>query len=116
MNAGCLSTLGNLQEGEKMKCHSCEKKMLFQKGLQFNEFQIDGWRCSCGEIYYDPEQAGRILLINKLRKEQLRAKLGKIKSNLIIRVPKELESALCLKKGKDVIITVQGKGFSVFPA
>ena len=99
-----------------MKCHSCEKKMQFKKDLQFNEFHIDGWKCSCGEIYYDPEQAERILLINKLRKEQLRAKLGKIKSNLIIRVPRELESALRLKKGVDVIIKVQGKGFSVFPA
>ncbi len=99
-----------------MKCHTCGKKMLFQKGLQFNEFQIDGWKCSCGEIYYDPAQAERILLLNKLRKEQLRAKLGKIKSNLIIRVPKELESALRLQKGKDVIIKIEGKGFSVVPA
>lgn len=99
-----------------MKCHVCGKKMFFQRALQFNEFHVAGWQCSCGEIYYDPEQAQRILLLNKLRKEQLCAKLGKIKSNLIIRVPRELESALRLKKGEDVIIKVQGKGFSVFPA
>ncbi len=98
-----------------MKCHNCERNMRVQTGLQFNEFKIDGWKCSCGEIYYDPTQAERILLLNKLRKEQLRARLGRIRSNLIIRIPKEIESVLHLKKGEDVIIKVEGKGFRVLP-
>lgn len=99
-----------------MKCHKCLKEMKYQKGLKFNEYIIDGWKCSCGEIYYNPEQAQNILLLNKLQKENIRAKLGKIKTNLIVRVPKEIENALCLKKGEEVIIKVKEKSFTIIPA
>lgn len=37
--------------------------------LKFNEHDIDGWKCNkCGDIYYNTEQAQRILLLNKLKK------------------------------------------------
>ena len=58
-----------------MKCYKCGKKMEFVKEMKFNEYSIDGWKCSCGEIYYEPEQAQKILLLNKLKKEAIRAKL-----------------------------------------
>ena len=90
--------------------------MKYQTGLKFNESVIDGWKCACGEIYYDPEQAQKILLLNKLQKENIRAKLGRIKTNLIVRVPKEVENALNLKKGEEVLIKVKEKGFVVVPA
>ncbi|MDP3728946.1 MAG: AbrB/MazE/SpoVT family DNA-binding domain-containing protein [bacterium] len=99
-----------------MKCYKCGKGMSFKKGIPFNEYTINGWICSCGEKYYDSEQAQKVLLQNKFRKKELRAKLGQIKSNLIIRVPKEVESALQLKKGKEVIIKMEKKGFLVLPA
>ena len=99
-----------------MKCYKCGKRMSFEKGLSFNEYTIDGWLCSCGEKYYDSEQAQKVLLLNKLKKEELRAILGQIKSNLIIRVPKEIELALQLKKGKEVILKIEKKGFLVLPA
>ena len=83
--------------------------------MKFNEYTIEGWKCSCGEIYYDPEQAQKILVLNKLKKEAIRAKLGKIRSNLIVRLPKDLEYALNLEKGKDVFIKVEGHGFKVVP-
>ena len=98
-----------------MKCHRCSKEMKYQKGLKFNEYAIDGWKCSCGEIYYNPEQAQGILLLNKLQKENIRAKLGKNKTNLIVRVPKEIENALHLKKGEEVIIKVKEKCFTIIP-
>lgn len=53
-----------------MKCYKCEKGMKYEKEIQFNEFRIPGWRCSCGEVYYDPEQIQNILLLNKLQKER----------------------------------------------
>jgi len=53
-----------------MKCHKCGKMMKYLKGMKFNEYSIDGWKCSCGEIYYDPEQAQKVLLLNKLKKEE----------------------------------------------
>ena len=68
-----------------MKCNKDGKVMKFVKGMKFNEYLIDGWKCSCREIYYDPEQARKVLLLNKLKKEVLKAKLGKIRSNLILR-------------------------------
>lgn len=99
-----------------MKCHKCGKKMVFVKGMKFNEYHIEGWKCSCGEVYYEPKQAQKILLLNKLKKEAMRVKLGKIRSNLIVRLPKDLENALDLQKGEDVLIKVEDNGFKVVPA
>lgn len=99
-----------------MKCNKCGKTMKFVKEMKFNEYSIDGCKCSCGEIYYDPEQAQKVLLLNKLKKEVLKAKLGKIRSNLILRLPKDLEHAFNLEKGEDVLIKVEGKGFRIVPA
>jgi len=89
--------------------------MKYVKELQFNEYKVDGWVCSCGEVYYNPEQAQRILLLNKLKKETIRAKLGKIRSNLILRLPKDVETALNLEKGEDVLIQVDDKGMKIVP-
>jgi len=83
--------------------------MKFVKGLRFNKFKLNGWKCRCGEVYFDPEQAQRILILNKLRKEAIRVKLGRIRSNLILRVPKAVEEALGLKKGKEVTLKVKDK-------
>ncbi len=83
------------------------------RGLKFNEFKIDGWKCGCGEIYYDPEQAQRVLLINKLKKEKIITKLGKIRSNLIVRLPKDVETAFNLEKGEKVSIKVDTKGLKI---
>ena len=83
------------------------------EGIKFNEYEIDGWKCSCGEIYYEPEQAQRILLLNKLKKGVMEAKLGRIKSNLILRLPKDLEQAFSLEKGENVLIQVEKEGFRI---
>ena len=90
--------------------------MKYFKGMKFNEYFIDGWKCSCGEIYYDPEQAQKVLLLNKLKSEVIKAKLGKIRSNLIVRVPKDIERALNLQKGENVLIEIEGKGIKIIPA
>ena len=99
-----------------MKCFKCGKPMKYVRGMKFNDYKIDGWKCSCGEIYYNPEQAQKILLLNKLKKKAIRAKLGKIRSNLILRLPKDVETALDLEKGEDVLIKVEGNGFRIMPA
>ena len=99
-----------------MKCNKDGKTMKFIKGMKFNEFSIDGWKCSCGEIYYNPEQAQKVLLLNKLKKEVLKAKLGRIRSNLILRLPKDLEHAFNLQKGENVLIKVENNGFRILPS
>lgn len=91
-----------------MKCVSCEAKMEYCKELPFNEHKIPGFKCkSCRETFFDPEQAQKVLLLNKLKKEQIHAKLGKIKSNLILRLPKDIEAALDLEKGEEVVLRIE---------
>ena len=98
-----------------MKCNKCKKSMKYAKGLKFNEYKVDGWVCPCGEVYYNPEQAQKILLLNKLKKKAIRAKLGRIRSNLIVRVPKDVETALGLEKGEEVLIKVEDNGMKIVP-
>lgn len=50
-----------------MKCYNCNKILKYSKGLKLNEYKIDGWKCSCDEIYFNPEQVQRILILNKLK-------------------------------------------------
>ena len=86
----------------EIKC-SCGKTAKYFKHLKFNNYDIDGWKCnSCGEIFYNPEKAEKILLINKLKKHKFHLKLSQVKSNLILRIPKEVSEALNLHKGGEV--------------
>ena len=89
--------------------------MKYVKGLEFNEYKVDGWKCSCGEVYFNPEQAQKILLLNKLKKEAIKAKLGRIRSNLILRLPRDIEVALNFHKGEDVLLKVEDRGLRVEP-
>ncbi len=100
-----------------MKCHKCNsnKQMDYVKKINFNEYKIDGWKCPCGEIYFDPEQAQRVLILNKLKKEKIRAKLGKVRSNLILRLPISVETALNLHKGGEVLLEVESNTLKVTP-
>lgn len=88
-----------------MKCARCQKTAIESK-LGFQGFLIDGWKCRCGEEYFNPEQAEKILLFNKLKTKKFEVKIGQIRSNLIVRIPKEVQKALCLEKGKELILTI----------
>ena len=92
---------------EGMKCVKCGKTAKPAK-LRFQGQSIEGWKCKCGESYFDPEQAQRILLLNKIRKEAFRVKVGKVRSNLIVRIPKKIADALDLKDGEEVTLKVEG--------
>ena len=85
-----------------MKC-VCGKIAEYKQHMKFNGYGIDGWECkACGEVYYNPEKAERILLLNKLKKHKFHLKLSQVKSNLILRIPKEVSEALNLKKSQEV--------------
>ena len=85
-----------------MEC-ACGKVAKYKKHLKFNGYDLDGWVCkSCGEIFYHPEKAERFLLLNKLKKMRFHLKLSKVKSNLILRIPKEIGEALNLQKGEEI--------------
>lgn len=74
--------------------------------LLFLGHETGGWKCSCGQEYHDPEQAEKILLLNKLKKTRFEVTLGQIRSNLIIRIPKEVATALNLKKGEQISLSI----------
>jgi len=87
-------------KGIKCKCGKTAKPA---RHLKFNGYDIDGWKCeSCGEIYYDPAKAEKILLLNNLKKRMFHLKLSQVKSNLILRIPKEVSEALGLRKGEEI--------------
>lgn len=50
-----------------MKCHICKRKMKHYDELNFNNSKIPGWKCSCGEVYYEPKEAQKILLLNSIK-------------------------------------------------
>ncbi|MBI2659945.1 hypothetical protein HYX07_02190 [Candidatus Woesearchaeota archaeon] len=50
-----------------MKCNKCGKLMKYIKVIKFNDYPIEGWKCSCSNVYYDPEQANRVLILNKAK-------------------------------------------------
>ena len=92
-----------------MKCQ-CGKTASYKKHLKFNNYDIDGWVCrDCGETYYNPEKAERILLLNKLKKIKYHLKLSKVKSNLILRIPKEIGDALDLQKGDEIELKLENQ-------
>jgi AbrB family looped-hinge helix DNA binding protein len=91
-----------------MKCVKCGKTAK-PASLRFQGQSIGGWKCKCGEEYFNPEQAQRILLLNKIRKEAFRVKVGKVRSNLIVRIPKSVAEALGLKSGEEVTLKIEGK-------
>ena len=97
----------------KMKCIRCKKEMKHLDKIKFNEYEIPGWKCFCGEIYYEPKQAEKILLLNKLKNQPIKVKLGQIRSNLILYLPKDIEKALSLHKGENVSLKIDGNSIKI---
>ena len=84
--------------------------------IPFNQHKLDGWKCPCGEIYFNPEQVQKVLLLNKLKKQAIHATLGRNRSNLILRLPKDIETALNLHQGEEVILKIEKNELKVIPA
>src|SRR3989338_10192779 len=100
-----MSEFFKMKDNENWMICKCGRKAYGAK-LHFLGFEMDGWRCKCGEEYHDPIQAQRLLLWNKLKNAALEVKLGRIRSNLIVRIPKRIEEALGLKKGEKIMLKV----------
>ncbi|HLD83716.1 MAG TPA: hypothetical protein VI979_02580 [archaeon] len=74
---------------------------------KFQGFEIDAFRnANTGEEFYDPKQAERILVFNKLRNKMFRTTAGQIQNNIIwLRV--EVSKAVGIKKGEEVKIKIE---------
>lgn len=89
---------------------SCGSTAAPEKKMPFNSYFVDGWKCrKCGQVYFDTEQAQKILLLNKLKRHVFRLKLNKVRSNLILRIPKEVSDVLDLKEGSEVEFCLEEK-------
>lgn len=83
-----------MKKSKAMKC-VCGKTAKYKRGMHFGKHRIDGWECKyCKEVYFDPEQAQKILILNKLKNKGFRIKVNKVRSNQIIRLPKEISIVL----------------------
>lgn len=104
-----------MKKNKGMKC-TCGAIAKYKKGLVFNGYKIDGWVCSkCKEVYYHPEQVQRILLLNKLKHKIVITKLGQVRSNLIWRIPKDMQSALGLEKGEEIAAQLEDNAIKLKP-
>jgi len=84
--------------------------MYQKKDISFNQYKISGWICkSCGEIYFDADEAQRILVLNKLKNKSFKLSLNKVKSNLILRIPKEISEVMNLETKKKVNLKLINK-------
>ncbi len=86
----------------KMKCE-CGKEMR-EIESEFKGFKIKGWSCECGEELLDPVQVNAVLKLRKLIKEGIRARVGRVGNNLVVRLPKAIESVCNIKEGDLVSI------------
>jgi len=69
--------------------------------------EINCWKCSCGEKYYNPLLTEKLRLLNQLKNKKFEMKVGKIRSNLIIRIPKEIGDLLGMKEGDTIGLTAK---------
>lgn len=101
-----------------MKCYKCKKLMERNDNLKFGNYKVKGWQCSiCKEEYYDDlEKVEAILLLNKLQKKGIKAKLGRNRTNLILRIPKDIEIALGLKQGEKITLKLENRELKLIPA
>ncbi len=99
-----------------MKCNDCGKEMERKEDLEFNQHEVSGWKCKCGEEIYDSEEVQKVLMLNKLKKKDIKAKLGRVRSNLILRLPKDVEETFGFEKGEEVQLVIEDDGVKVLPA
>src|SRR3989338_6582025 len=77
---------------------------------KFQGVDIDAFKnTKTGEEYFDPDQAEKILLFNKLKERIFTTIAGKIQSNIIIRLPVEVSTSLAIKKGEEVKIKIEDR-------
>ncbi len=91
---------------EKIKCQC--GKWTRPKYFNMEGFKVRGSECSsCGEIYFNAEDANKVLIFNKIKNEVLTGKVAKAGNSYVVRLPKKLIDALNLTVGATVKISVE---------
>jgi transposase-like protein len=103
MSEGCMKENGRASK----KCVVCGGVM-YRKNGKFQGFPIDSYKCkNCGEEFFNPQQAERILEMNKTLNKVFEVVLGRIQSNLIVRIPVQVAETLDLKQGEKIKLEVE---------
>lgn len=87
-------------EKDSVKC-VCGK-IATPKTFNVEGIKVSGWQCSsCKRIEYS-DDINKVLVIRKLQKHPLVVKIGVLGASKIVRLPKQLEEIISLRKGETV--------------
>ncbi len=92
-------------KNEKIKCEcgSWTKPQYFN----LEGSKVRGSSCpKCGETYFNPEDANKALIYNRIKREILKGKVAKAGNSFVIRLPKKLIVALGLYVGEEIDISL----------
>lgn len=90
-----------------MEC-VCGRVAGYKTNLKFHGHTIDGWKCThCGEEYHDATKVQEILILEKLQNTTFELRLNKVRSNFIVRIPKEISDVLQLEKYETITFKLE---------
>ncbi|MBI5000263.1 MAG: AbrB/MazE/SpoVT family DNA-binding domain-containing protein [Euryarchaeota archaeon] len=91
---------------EKIRC-TCGK-WTRPKHFNMEGFKVRGSECpSCGEVYFNIEDANKVFVYNKIKKAALTGKVTKAGNSYVLRLPKALVDALGLSINSTITISVE---------
>jgi hypothetical protein len=89
-------------------CQSCNKKMVKTK-VTIEGMPVRAWECKkCNETVLHPEDAQKMLVINKFKKG-VPVRVGQLGEALMIRFPKEFAELYKIEKGRDLMLRADGE-------
>jgi hypothetical protein len=92
------------RKGKGPHCYKCGSPMN-KVTIKLGEISVRAWRCKKdGEEVIHPEDAQKALLLNKLKKEGIKLKIGILNKAPYLRFPKEFKELI--KKGDEVTVKV----------
>ena len=92
----------------RIKC-VCGKEMK-EIHTKFEGFDVRGWTCGCGEELLNPVDVNAILKLKKAVKVGITAKIGKVGNNLVVRIPKVIETTYHFKAGNKITLEPNPNG------
>ena len=88
------------------KCSAC-RALMKKKMFNVAGFQVKGWQCpKCREILYMGDDLNKVFVFNKLKKG-MPVKVGSLGNSLVMRIPREISSAVDITEGKEVLFRIK---------
>jgi hypothetical protein len=98
-------------EGDRLKKNmgmKCSCGALAQpKKIKIEGFGVRAWKCpKCKEEYIDSGDAEFVLMMKKMQKKAVTAKIGVLGDSFIVRIPKEIAEMLKLTRGSKAVLSL----------